>query len=48
MFFPNSGRDYESHHKLDNEALSLQVEDLDEFTAIEVRIGENGEVVFAH
>jgi hypothetical protein len=48
MFFPNGDGDYESHRALDNEALSLPVEDIDECTAVGVRMGENGEVVFYH
>lgn len=48
MFFPNGGGDYESHRTLDNEALSLPVEDLDEHTAIGVRMGEKGEIAHSH
>jgi len=45
MYFPNGGGDYEP---LDNNSLSLPVEDLDQYTAIGVRMGENGEVAQSH
>ena len=45
MYFPNGGGDYEP---VDNKSLSLPVEDLDEYTAIGVRMGENGDVVQSH
>jgi hypothetical protein len=45
IFFPNGDGDYESRRTLNNEALSLPVEDADECTAVGVRMGENGEVV---
>ncbi|SLM34936.1 NmrA-like domain [Lasallia pustulata] len=44
MFFPNGDGDYQSSRGLHNDLLGLPVDDLDEFTAIGVRIGENGEV----
>jgi hypothetical protein len=48
MFFPNGGGDYESYRTLDNEVLGVPVEDLDEYTAIGVRMGESGEVAYSH
>jgi hypothetical protein len=45
MYFPNGGGDYEP---LDNKSLCLPDEDLDEYTAIAVRMGENGDVVKSH
>jgi hypothetical protein len=39
------GGDYEP---LDNKSLSLPAEDLDQYTAIGVRMGENGEVAEPH
>jgi hypothetical protein len=45
MFFPNGGGTYKP---LDNEALSLAVEDLDEFTAVGVCMGENSKVAHSH
>lgn len=47
MFFGNGGGDYQSTRGLHNELLGLTVEDLDEFTAVGIRMGENGEVVQA-
>lgn len=44
MFFPNGDGDYQSSRGLHNDLLGLPVDDLDEFTAIGVRMGENGEV----
>ncbi len=44
MFFNNGDGDYESRRGLDNKTLGLPAEDLDEYTAIGVRMGENGEV----
>jgi hypothetical protein len=44
MFFDNSDGDYESTRGLHNDILSLPQEELDEFTAIGIRMGENGEV----
>ncbi len=48
MFFPNGDGDYQSSRGLHNKLLDLPVEDLDEFTAIGVRMGENGEVSQSH
>ena len=48
MFFPNGDGDYQSSRGLHNDTLGLTVEDLDEFTAIGVRMGENGEVTQSH
>lgn len=48
MFFPNGDGDYQSSRGLHNDLLGLTVEDLDEFTAIGVRMGENGEVLQSH
>lgn len=48
MFFPNGDGDYQSSRGLHNDLLGLPVEDLDEFTAIGVRMGENGEVPQSH
>jgi hypothetical protein len=48
MFFLNGGGDYESHVTLDNSALGLPSEELDEHTAIAVRIGELSEVEHSH
>ncbi|KAK5948410.1 hypothetical protein OHC33_010584 [Knufia fluminis] len=45
MFFGNGDGDYESARGLHNKLLGLPVEDLDEFTAVAVRLGEEGEVV---
>lgn len=44
MFFPTGDGDYESRRGLHNGILGLPVEDLDECTAVGVRMGENGEV----
>ena len=48
MFFPNGDGDYQSSRGLHNDLLGLTVEDLDEFTAIGVRMGENGELSQSH
>ena len=48
MFFPNGDGDYESRRGLDNDLLGLPAEDLDEWTAIAIRMGENGEVATSH
>lgn len=48
MFFPTADGDYQSRLELHNDLLGLPVEDLDEFTAIAIRMGENDEVVKAH
>ncbi|MCJ1476707.1 hypothetical protein MMC13_005375 [Lambiella insularis] len=48
MFFPNGDGDYQSRRALHNDLLGLPVEDLDEFTAIGVRMGENGDVAQDH
>lgn len=48
MFFHTADGDLQSRHELHNDVLGLPVEDLDECTAIAVRIGENDEVVKAH
>lgn len=45
MYFPNGGGDYEP---LDNKSLSLPAENLDEYTAIGIRMGENREVAQSH
>jgi hypothetical protein len=46
MFFPGGGGDYEATRGLHNEMLGLQAEDLDEYTAIAVRLGENDEIPY--
>ena len=48
MFFPNGGGDIQTIRGLHNDLLGLPVEDLDEWTAIAVRMGENGEVATSH
>lgn len=48
MFFPNGDGDYQARKELHNELLGLPVEDLDEFTALGVRMGENNEVSHTH
>ncbi|KAF2811203.1 NAD(P)-binding protein [Mytilinidion resinicola] len=50
MFVPNGkgDGDYESRRGLDNEVLGLPVEDLDEWTAVAVGMGERGEVAGSH
>jgi hypothetical protein len=48
MFFPTADGDYQSRRELHNDLLGLPVEDLDEFTAIAITMGENDEVVKAH
>ena len=48
MFFPNGDGDYQFSQGLHNDLLGLTVEDLDEFTAIGIRMGENGEVSQSH
>lgn len=49
MFFPGTGDgDYQSRRELHNDLLGLPVEDLDEATAVAVRMGENGEVNRSH
>ena len=48
MFFPSRDGDYESSQGLHNEVLGLRGEDLDEFTALAVKMGEEGEVVQKH
>jgi hypothetical protein len=48
MFFPTADGDLQSRHELHNDLLRLPVEDLDEYTAIAIRMGENDEVVKAH
>lgn len=45
---PNGDGDYQSRRCLHNDLLGLVVEDLDEFTAIGIRLGENGEVPQSH
>ncbi|KAF1952600.1 NAD(P)-binding protein [Byssothecium circinans] len=47
-FFPNGGGDYQSSRGLDNEVLGLPKEDLDERTAVAIKMGEAGEVPFSH
>ena len=44
MFFHNGDGDYESRRGLDNETLGLPAEELDEYTAIAVRMGLSGEL----
>jgi hypothetical protein len=48
MFFPTGDGDYQSRLTLDNDLLGLPVEDLDEATAVGIRMGEKGEVPFSH
>ncbi|KAJ5159877.1 NAD(P)-binding protein [Penicillium canariense] len=48
MFFPTRDGDYQSRRELHNCLLNLPVEDLDESTAIAIRMGENDEVVQSH
>lgn len=52
MFFPNGDGDgdgdYQSSRGLHNDLLRLPVEDLDEFTAVGVRMGESGEISQSH
>jgi len=48
MFFPTGDGDYESKKGLHNDLLGLPVEDLDEWTAVAIRMGENGEVPYGH
>ncbi|KAK9243402.1 hypothetical protein V1506DRAFT_580651 [Lipomyces tetrasporus] len=45
---PNGDGDCQSSRGLHNDLLGLTVEDLDKFTAIGVRLGENGEVSRSH
>ena len=44
LFLPTGDGDYKSSRGLHNDLLGLTVEDFDEFTAIGVRMGSNGEV----
>jgi hypothetical protein len=48
MFFPGGGGDYQSSRGLHNDLLGLKIEDLDECTAIGVRMGEKREVAQSH
>lgn len=48
MFFPTSDGDYQSRRGLDNDILGLPVEDLDEYTAIAIRMGEDDELNKGH
>jgi hypothetical protein len=48
MFFPTADGDLQSRHELHNDLLGLPGEDLDDYTAIAIRMGENDEVVKAH
>jgi hypothetical protein len=48
MFFPTGDGDYQSRVELHNDLLGLPVEDLDEATAVGVKMGESGEVAFSH
>ena len=48
MFFPTGEGDYQSSRASHSDQLGLTIEDLDEFTAIGVRVGENGEVLQSH
>jgi len=45
-FYPNGGGDYESIKGLDNDALSLPKEDLDEATKMAIGMVESGWVPF--
>lgn len=44
MFIPTGDGDYQSSRGLHNDLLGLPAEDLDEFTAVGIRMGENGEI----
>ncbi|KAG4220711.1 hypothetical protein PC116_g30810 [Phytophthora cactorum] len=46
MFFPSGDSDYKGN--LHNDLLGLPIEDLDEATAVGVRMGESGQVPFSH
>ena len=48
MFFPTGDGDYQSSRGLHNDLLDLAVEDLDEFTAIGICMGENDEIPLSH
>ncbi|KAG0160177.1 hypothetical protein PDIDSM_7704 [Penicillium digitatum] len=48
IFFVNRDGEYESRISLDNEMVGLLVEDLDEATAVGIRMAENNEVSFSH
>ncbi|KAG6995601.1 hypothetical protein G7Y79_00044g080720 [Physcia stellaris] len=48
MFFANDDGNYESTRGLHNDLLGLPVEDLDQFTSVAVRMGEQGEVAVSH
>lgn len=48
MFFPTGEADYESRRGTDNQLLGLPKEDLNEWTEIAIRMGENGEVATHH
>ncbi|PVI02809.1 putative oxidoreductase CipA-like protein [Periconia macrospinosa] len=48
MWFPTGDGDHETTRGLHNDLLGLPQEDLDEFTSIAVRMGENSEVPFSH
>lgn len=48
MFFRSADGDYQSRRVLHNDLLGLPVEDLDVYTAIAIRMGENDEVVQRH
>ena len=48
MFFPTGDGDYQSRRSLHNHLLNLTIEDLDEFTALGIRMGENDEVSHSH
>ncbi|KAJ5370960.1 NAD(P)-binding protein [Penicillium cataractarum] len=48
MFFPTADGDYQSRLELHNDLLGLPIEDLDEFTAIAMKMGMNYEVVKGH
>ncbi|KAL3473822.1 hypothetical protein BJX99DRAFT_232713 [Aspergillus californicus] len=48
MFFPTGDGDYQSRRGLHNDLLGLPVEDLDEATAVAIRMGDSGEVPFSH
>ena len=48
MYFPNGGGDIETIRGLHNGLLDLPIENLDEWTATAVRMGEKGEVATSH
>ena len=48
MYFPDGGGNIQSSRGLHNKLLGLPTEDLDEWTAVTVRMGENAEVATSH